>query len=260
MPLDSLIDEQDPATMSHSLDSTGSTATQSNEDTIDVQILAGRRIEEMRNLRAEYNPEAYTRASLPPYSERPIASHPQSHSAPSLSSSHENSPPPLSLNSRGPPSVPLHDMRRCGNCDRIGHDLSICVGPPGLDGALHGCPCCNTTAHTFDDCPRASLMSDNLKYYYLVLLRGRRAPISTRQDYLGMAASRERSEFYPWTRAYARNVPPSTFDSHDYSRNDPRALPTDPAMASKAALLETRRRILEIPVTAHQLEYLNSLY
>ncbi|KAI0851680.1 hypothetical protein F5Y00DRAFT_215105 [Daldinia vernicosa] len=247
MPVDSLIDAQDPSAMRYSPDSTGSAATPSDEDSISMQTRAARRVMDMRDLRAEVNPETYLRGPLRPVYERFFAPDPQLSSAPIRSMEDTQSSA-----IRGDPP---HDLRRCGNCDRVGHDLSICVGPPGFDGALHGCPCCNTTAHLFDNCPRASLMDDNLKYHYLVLLRGRRAPISTRQDYLGMAASRGPSEFYPWTRAYARGVSPSVFTSHDYVGNDPRALPADPATANKAALLRTLDRILELPVTAQQLEY-----
>lgn len=76
-----------------------------------------------------------------------------------------------------------------------------------------------------------------------------------------MAASRAPSEFYPWTRAYARDIPPSIiFASHDYSRNDPRVLPLDPVTADRAVIRRTRCYALKLPVTMRQLEYLNSVY
>ncbi|KAI1213392.1 uncharacterized protein F4807DRAFT_456736 [Annulohypoxylon truncatum] len=152
------------------------------------------------------------------------------------------------------------DTRRCANCNSVGHDLAICVGPPGFDGAIHGCPCCNTILHTFDICPRTTTMNSDLIYHFLVLLRGRRAPISTRRGYLQMAVERAPSGFYPWTRAFATLVEPDIFQTYDYSRDDPRALPVDPATRNRSAIVRNRRYVLELPVTDDQLNYLCGVY
>ncbi|KAI0851674.1 hypothetical protein F5Y00DRAFT_259162 [Daldinia vernicosa] len=125
---------------------------------------------------------------------------------------------------------------RCANCNRVGHDLSICVGPPGLDGTIHGCPHCNTTAHRFDDCIRLRWINEDLVYYYLVMLRGRRPPISTEEDYLGMILARPPSEFYPWTREFSTGVSGSSYQRYDYSSDDPSTLPEDPATANQRAV------------------------
>lgn len=154
----------------------------------------------------------------------------------------------------------MHDSRCCANCDRVGHDLSICVGPPASDGAIHGCPCCNTTVHLFDSCPRTRIINADLVYCCLVLLRGRRPPISTKQDYLQMAVDRPPSEFYPCTRTYSRAVDPSTAPNFDYSPDNPRDLPSDPATSSQAAIWQSLDYAVKRPFTASQPQYLSSVY
>ncbi|XXH03234.1 hypothetical protein Hte_009632 [Hypoxylon texense] len=207
-----------------------------------------RRLERL-NRQIEIRADEVMGEPLPPYSRLPASS---AQGAGSLAL--EGGPQPSSA------EPPTHDSRCCANCGRVGHDLSICVGPPASDGAIHGCPSCNTTAHSFDACPRARSMNADLAYCSLVLLRGRRPPISTRLDYLQMAAERHPSEFYPWTRAYSKGVNPSTAASFDYSRDDPRDLPPDPATSSQAAIRQNLDYVLERPFTAHQLQYLSTVY
>jgi len=46
-------------------------------------------------------------------------------------------------------------VQRCENCQRYGHMVRDCVGPVDMYGYINGClhPRCNTTGHTWDDCP-----------------------------------------------------------------------------------------------------------
>ncbi|KAI1138009.1 hypothetical protein F5Y05DRAFT_413324 [Hypoxylon sp. FL0543] len=100
-----------------------------------------------------------------------------------------------------PPEAPetrMDDVRRWAHCRRIGHDLSICVGPPAPDGAIHG--------------------------------------------------------------SFARGVDLHVFANYDYSRDDARTLPADPATLNRDMIVQNRSAILEIPVTRDQLDYLLRMY
>ncbi|KAK3500472.1 uncharacterized protein B0T23DRAFT_392948 [Neurospora hispaniola] len=44
----------------------------------------------------------------------------------------------------------------CGNCRKPGHVLVDCVIANEKDGFVHGCPICNTSRHTLDNCRRRS--------------------------------------------------------------------------------------------------------
>ncbi|KAI1770587.1 hypothetical protein F4818DRAFT_432010 [Hypoxylon cercidicola] len=191
---------------------------------------------------------------LPPYSRLPPASTPSVLRA--------VSPGLIRGRNDSMPSSPNHpaDTTRCANCGRIGHGLSICVGPPASDGAIHGCPCCNTLVHSFDACPRERFMNPDQVYFFLVLSRGNRPPISTEQRYLQMATERNAIQSYPWTRAYSRCFDYSAVANFDYSSNDPGALPSDPATCSQDSILRNIHSIFERPLTAGQFAYLTRVY
>ncbi|KAL3424539.1 hypothetical protein PVAG01_03820 [Phlyctema vagabunda] len=93
----------------------------------------------------------------------------------------------------------------CGNCQHHGHVLKECRGPVDIDGAIAGCPKCNTRAHYFDDCPKAD-MSERM--YFQVWTRLDKAPIASGRDwtrlYLLLDASSPAT--WPWTLQYSRQM------------------------------------------------------
>lgn len=77
---------------------------------------------------------------------------------------------------QGPPPGQCQDLGRCPNCDKPGHLVGDCVGPPNrVHGDVPACSICNTfggrdkdgnqlDGHRFDGCERISMLLDKYRW------------------------------------------------------------------------------------------------
>ncbi|KAK4229184.1 hypothetical protein QBC38DRAFT_521519 [Podospora fimiseda] len=120
------------------------------------------------------------------------------------------------------PQLPPDESQEeyCENCGRQGHLLSRCVKLDPQSSDLHGCPMCETTAHSFDNCRTIPRMESRDFFEYLVERRGGRGPIRTRKyDWLNYVKNNVGIARYPWTRQYAKEWQrnnPTFWENYDY--------------------------------------------
>ncbi|KAK3989754.1 hypothetical protein QBC44DRAFT_395789 [Cladorrhinum sp. PSN332] len=135
------------------------------------------------------------------------------------------------------------DASICENCGRKGHRLSRCIKLDPEFGDIAGCPMCETTSHSFDDCPHLPHMKSDDIFEYLVIRRAGRGPIRTKtHDWLEYVGDRPEQHRYPWSRRFAQEWQrshPVYWERHGYH-----SLPSwlgvaiDPRTATKPTILE----------------------
>ncbi|KAK2064175.1 hypothetical protein LY76DRAFT_502221 [Colletotrichum caudatum] len=72
----------------------------------------------------------------------------------------------------------FHQDNICAKCGHFGHWLSDCAFPDD-SGFLFGCPVHNSRTHSFESCPDLHRLKDKQKLWFLVVLRGNKAPLRT---------------------------------------------------------------------------------
>ncbi|KAK4187862.1 hypothetical protein QBC35DRAFT_550969 [Podospora australis] len=113
----------------------------------------------------------------------------------------------------------------CDNCRRRGHHLSECI-KLSASGDLIGCPFCQVTSHTIDQCPRDPPPTEHELFDRLVRRRACIGPIRTaKYSWPAMARNRPplQDKSYPWTKWFAREWQarnPHVWRTYDYSRNE----------------------------------------
>ncbi|KAN0114570.1 hypothetical protein V8E51_004114 [Hyaloscypha variabilis] len=102
-----------------------------------------------------------------------------------------------------PPSV--GQVQRCGACFQLGHELCDCTRRVDSSGFLNGCPRCNTTHHSFDQCggnKRPSLPS--YAFDLMVVRRIGKPPIRSSIDFRFLDPAKFASlERFPQTCQFA---------------------------------------------------------
>lgn len=137
-------------------------------------------------------------------------------------------PPPQTQNN------PMQPRLICGNCKKPGHALADCVIANAKSGFVHGCPVCNDSEHSFDDCKarpsdKKGRWTQALKYMYrkrlnkpMILTHKYPWPLAVLQTVqYQMEESREALTFkqvterlelkppnhmYPWSTDFAREI------------------------------------------------------
>ncbi|KAK2045610.1 hypothetical protein LZ31DRAFT_593891 [Colletotrichum somersetense] len=66
----------------------------------------------------------------------------------------------------------------CAKCGHFSHWLSDCAFPDD-SGFMYGCPVHNSRIHGFDDCPDLHRLTEDDILWFLVVLRGNKAPLRT---------------------------------------------------------------------------------
>ncbi|KAK8043998.1 hypothetical protein PG993_004022 [Apiospora rasikravindrae] len=115
----------------------------------------------------------------------------------------------------------------CGWCDKPGHEVKDCAGPPAEDGFIHACGIHNTKAHTFKDCSVAADWDTAMKWSNLVSQRANLPPLVANYDwedvaYYYITAAKARAEVDPtWplplSTDFVRIIDKKKFDEFDYS-------------------------------------------
>ncbi|KAK8015361.1 hypothetical protein PG990_008657 [Apiospora arundinis] len=89
------------------------------------------------------------------------------------------------------PKVPI-DQQTCGWCDKPGHKVLDCAGPPKEDGFIHACPLHNVRSHTLRECRLAKNWDLGEKWYYLVSRRHKLPPLAANDDWETVAQDHAR--------------------------------------------------------------------
>lgn len=101
-------------------------------------------------------------------------------------------------------------IRSCGGCSSGTHTLEDCI-QANEEGRVQGCPVCNTTDHSLDNCARFSMYPEKRKLDVLVGWRGNKPPFATNMSWFEMlqrGISENRvgvPEHLPWTPAFAKH-------------------------------------------------------
>jgi hypothetical protein len=167
---------------------------------------------------------------------------------------------------------PPNSIYTCPNCQRRGHPLRECPGPPDRFGYIPGCPKCHKLDHTLAQCPKGFTLQD--VFHYIFSSRRNNFPMIWDTDLLAPEMATFLSEAQPWTQGFARQqmaqhlardwdwhpegiVPDPAWDSWNLNdRIPPQIHPQAPAKVSsftpaemrewKECRLETARRKNEV--------------
>lgn len=106
----------------------------------------------------------------------------------------------------------------CPNCNKLGHILRQCAGPPANDGYMHGCPVHNTMGHNYDECKSVKdtfRMHDH--FHMLIMCRVGLPPVLTKIDLREIAAAFPAYRGYPLTAEESNSTSGERFENYDYS-------------------------------------------
>jgi hypothetical protein len=132
--------------------------------------------------------------------------------------------PNLGSGSAGPPN----SKYTCPNCQRRGHPLRECPGPPDRFGYIPGCPKCHKLDHTLAQCPKGFTLQD--VFHYIFSSRRNNFPVIWDTDLLDPEMATFLSEAQPWTQGFARQQMGQHL-ARDWDWH-PEGTVTDPAWAS----------------------------
>ncbi|KAK7991433.1 hypothetical protein PG988_000227 [Apiospora saccharicola] len=109
----------------------------------------------------------------------------------------------------------------CGWCNKPGHTVKNCAGPPGEDGCIAACPIHNAR-HSLSDCPEAKQWDDAEKHWWLVASRANLPPLRYHEDwddvaYVWISRIGQRcSDALPFTAEYCQKIPDHKYAEYDY--------------------------------------------
>jgi hypothetical protein len=105
--------------------------------------------------------------------------------------------PNLGSGNAGPPN----SKYTCPNCQRRGHPLRECPGPPDRFGYIPGCPKCHKLDHTLAQCPKGFTLQD--VFHYIFSSRRNNFPMIWDTDLLDPEMGPFLNEAQPWTQGFA---------------------------------------------------------
>ncbi|KAK1580487.1 uncharacterized protein LY79DRAFT_561273 [Colletotrichum navitas] len=101
----------------------------------------------------------------------------------------------------------------CGQCHVAGHELADCTYMRGMNrqrGDMSGCPMCNTTSHTYDECRQVPADGDELLQHHMEWLVRRRCHlpmISSKVDiWILVLGFPDYNGGYPWSKAFTSDM------------------------------------------------------
>ncbi|KAK2031839.1 hypothetical protein LX32DRAFT_636862 [Colletotrichum zoysiae] len=136
--------------------------------------------------------------------------------------------------------VRFHRDNICSKCGHHGHWLSDCAFPDD-SGFLYGCPVHNARTHSFDTCPDLDRLTEDQILWFLVTLRGNKAPLRTTMSWSArLRAAIDNGTWnkpglpLPLTLEFVLTKVKGGKHGHawlnfDYGKDSNRSLPKDPA-------------------------------
>ncbi|KAK8043997.1 hypothetical protein PG993_004021 [Apiospora rasikravindrae] len=145
----------------------------------------------------------------------------------------------------GPPSKKIRgDEPVCGWCNKLGHTVRSCAGPPGEDGTIAACALHNA-AHCQSECHDARDQWDlGQKYWWLVASRANLPPLQYHERWENIAwewterMGGQCSEALPFTADFCRAIPNYRFAEYDYDCPSLKPLGYEKRTSSVAAFRE----------------------